>query len=384
MQQNLGTYSTWPSALRPGEEARGSTSIPPRPTPNQTPLHLPSRPLQAPHRPCCHTLRPVCYGCTSPSQAAAARLSQKRCTTLRISCTARGLTRCVDGRTCRGHRTTDKEVLRLHRTALLMRITSKLGCSPCAAFHAAAPLSPASPALHPTQAPRYTLYRALRSTFAWVAQHAPLRVQHLPQLPTHDATWPDVDDPADLVAALGAALIDETQLGGVGRELEAATQGRLSGQALAALVPRISGALAELHRGLADLWEVAEAVYSAQWKLRTEAVMAQPQAAAAAAAVAPAAARLAAAGRAAESRARRRQLRAVPPNFRYAMPPGFTPAPPGQLPQLLVPLVFHVLSAMSEPAGVSSSPGYVDRWVRLVNIMAKPTNFQFSVQVGQE
>lgn len=257
-----------------------------------------------------------------------------------------------------------------------MHTMSRLGCSPYAAFHAAALVSSASLAPHPTQAPRYTLYQALRSTFTWVAQHAPLRVQHLPQLPAHDAMWPDVGNPTDLVAALDAALVDDTQLGGVGRELEAATQGHLSRQALAALVPRIGRGLAELHLDLVDLWAVAEAVYAAQWKHRFEAVMPEPQAAAPAAP--------SAAGGAAEPRVRRRQLRAVPPNFRYDMPPGFTRAPPGQLPRLLVPLVFHVMSSSSEPAGVSKSPEYVDRWVRLANVMAQPTNVQFFVQVGQE
>ncbi len=229
---------------------------------------------------------------------------------------------------------------------------------------------------------QHALYRALYDTFSWAARHVPSRVQHVPELPWADAAWPETDG---LESAVLAALSDPDQLGGVGEGVEVATGGRLGRAAFAALVPRVSEVLAALHLDLASLMEVAGLLQKAHWEPAAQAanIMSArtrhrqlwqqldsgPE------------------GSSVSKAHRRRLAQQIPPNFNYSMPPGgFVPRPPSELPQLLVPLVFHVMSYVDR-TGVVGPVGYDDlepiqRWVRLTNIMSKQTRIQFFVQVG--
>ncbi|KAG2485236.1 hypothetical protein HYH03_016022 [Edaphochlamys debaryana] len=88
------------------------------------------------------------------------------------------------------------------------------------------------------------------------------------------------------------------------------------------------------------------------------------------------------------ARLHRRALRGTwPSNFIYDMPPDFQPAPPASLPALYVPLVVHVLTYRDPalPGGVgpprwAEAPAFVDRMLRITNVMSRPTNFTFFIK----
>ncbi len=254
----------------------------------------------------------------------------------------------------------------------------------------------------------YTLYRALRSVFQWVAAHVPLAVQHVPDMPFADAAWPDVRDTAHMAAAVEAALTDPTQLGEVGTGVQVATGGRLTPKAFASLVPRIAAALSELHRDLPAIWDLAKQMYDSRWAPGDM----DPTGTAGATAndgdgdggssnadvAKPAVQQLEHQRKEQQhaSRSNRRTIHrrmqqetAIPPNYKYAMPPDFNPQPPAGRPPLLIPLVVHVMSYKEAggrrsygPAGLSESPARFDQLVRVANAALKPTNIQVFVQVS--
>ncbi|GIL49096.1 hypothetical protein Vafri_5563 [Volvox africanus] len=70
----------------------------------------------------------------------------------------------------------------------------------------------------------------------------------------------------------------------------------------------------------------------------------------------------------------------------YYMPPStFTPAAPATMPALLVPLVFHIMLYLDSdgmiigPWQYDQAPAFINRMVRQLNLMSKPTNIQFFV-----
>lgn len=233
---------------------------------------------------------------------------------------------------------------------------------------------------------QYALYRAVQDTFSWAAGHVPTRVQHVPDLPWADVAWPEADG---LGSAVQAAMSDPDQLGGVGEGVEVATGGRLSRAAFAALVPRVCEVLAALHLDLGSLVDVGQLLQKAHWEPSAQAAhilsarsrhrqLWQQQAQQLGSGPA---------GSTVSHAHRRRLSQQIPPNFNYSMPPGgFVPRPPSELPQLLVPLVFHVMSYVDRTGAVGpvgyDNPEPIQRWVRLANIMSKQTRIQFFVQVG--
>ncbi|KAG2497542.1 hypothetical protein HYH03_004289 [Edaphochlamys debaryana] len=69
------------------------------------------------------------------------------------------------------------------------------------------------------------------------------------------------------------------------------------------------------------------------------------------------------------------------------MPPDFQPAPPASLPALYVPLVVHVLTYRDPalPGGVgpprwAEAPAFLDRALRITNVLSRPTNITFFIK----
>lgn len=244
---------------------------------------------------------------------------------------------------------------------------------------------------------RGALYRALYDTITWVAASRLTRLQHVPDLPWADVAWPvETTEPHDLESIINRALLNSDQLGSVGDTVEAATDGRLTRSAFAALVPRLSKVLATLHLDLAYVMNMARVHYKANWAPQDKAKVAVGAAAAAGGGGVGGG----------SSSSRRRRLRHAGPhsdegggwedgfladrfasNLDYAMPPkDFVPRPASERPQLLVPLVFHVFSYDDSSTGDVGprgydNPGLVERWVRMANIRATPTQVQFFIQV---
>lgn len=242
-----------------------------------------------------------------------------------------------------------------------------------------------------------TLVRGVGSVFKWLAAHAPLTVQHVPDMPFAHAAWPDVRDAAHTTAVVEAALTDPTQLGEVGTGVRIATEGRVDPETFAALVPRIAAALSELHRDLPAIWDLSKRMYDSRW-----APVAQDSAVdgTEAAAVADAHQMPESDGanpgagprrqqqvlRAVNKRSAHRRMQQSAAAFNYNKPPNFQPLPPAGRPALLIPIVVHVVSYLVPgntygPVGVSDSPASVDLWVRVANAGLKPANIQLFVQV---
>lgn len=83
--------------------------------------------------------------------------------------------------------------------------------------------------------------------------------------------------------------------------------------------------------------------------------------------------------------AARALLGTIPSNFNYSMPPGFTVQPPGGVPTLFVPIVFHVMlyadtGGATGPPSYTSAQSFLERLVRVTNFQAKPSGFQFWIQ----
>ncbi|GFR51618.1 hypothetical protein Agub_g14044 [Astrephomene gubernaculifera] len=83
----------------------------------------------------------------------------------------------------------------------------------------------------------------------------------------------------------------------------------------------------------------------------------------------------------------RRRLLAVASNLNYALPSStsYTLTAPASMPALMVPLIFHVMLYTDSTGAVAPSKydqalSFMQRLVRVTNLMAKPTNFQFFIK----
>lgn len=339
-------------------------------------------------------------------------------------------------------------------------LTCDLANSDDTILHGGASVSP--------QAGQYVLHNSLRSTFSWVADNVPMRVEAVPEQLLADAAWPDVE-PGELLNAVKAALTDPGQLGVVAEAVETALG--LSADDFAALIPRVAEALETLHRDLPTLQRVAETVHASRWEKDRESdwlsrrpkPREQDDSASSDNSGSSGSHRRAAleGWRARVERAvRRRGLSAqhsmdlgsgisaaektakpmdfqdnqtfghagrelsaheeeavdeallasvddtngdgtvaageehklsrrsllIPSNYDFSYPPSFVAAPPGQMPLVRLPIVFHILLYSDVgggvgPANYNKAADYVNRMVRIANTMAKPSNFQFFVQV---
>lgn len=250
------------------------------------------------------------------------------------------------------------------------------------------------------------LYRSLCDTFTWVAANTPTCVQHVPGVPWADVAWPSAVG-GDLESVLLTALSDPSALGAVGDTLEAATHSRLSRAEYAALCSRLSDVLGALHLDLVNLMEVARRQHEADTQLQQHnsvSTAVQTSAASRRSGSSPRGMRLmqqlpaneATASASAthnnllqsssSSQQRRSNLARDLPNYDYSMPPnGFVPQPASELPSLLVPVAFHVMSYYDSagdigPMGYNNS-AFAEQWMRITNLQAKPTHVQFFIQV---
>ncbi|GLI71787.1 hypothetical protein VaNZ11_017132 [Volvox africanus] len=207
------------------------------------------------------------------------------------------------------------------------------------------------------------MYNFLGKVFTWVRDNIPLRLQEVPGQPKASAMWPDIP-PLELTAAVASALSSSGPLNDTALLISSSCG--LTATAFAALVPNISSVLMDLHKDLPILQNITKNMYDANWGTQQSyqdnaTNVLQPQ-------------------------ARRRLLQQI--KYVDAMPPGsFRPAAPATLPNVLVPLVFHILLYQDNlphdsigPAQYDQAPSYINRMVRQVNLMAKPTNFQFVVK----
>ncbi|KAG2500263.1 hypothetical protein HYH03_001841 [Edaphochlamys debaryana] len=216
---------------------------------------------------------------------------------------------------------------------------------------------------------QYPLFLALRSTFAWVRDSLPLRPQHVLGRPRATAAWPDpalLPDP-EFTAALSQALDEPEHLGSAAQTLR--DRCGLQSAAFALLVPRVAAVLRELHRDLPTLQRLETETRTSRWGGPGGHVPAsRPEVTDVAEAVASAEQPAFAGEAGPAERAGDRRALLMRSNYFYGLPPNFTPADPSTLPQLIVPMVFHVLSYSDAtqpggvgPAGYDSSLSYIQR-----------------------
>ncbi|GIL49150.1 hypothetical protein Vafri_5628 [Volvox africanus] len=266
---------------------------------------------------------------------------------------------------------------------------------------------------------QYDLYIAFREAFTWVRGNIPLQLQEVPGQPLASAMWPDMTKyPAQrLAAAVADALANPAKLG-LTATLISGSCGMAVGD-FAALIPNISVALKQLHADLPLLQDVANAMRDAHWGAEQQQGAFQ---------ILPNPSNLRrrlgirrsvqfqdtddteAAGmelrgiveddgimngsfKEAESDdtgdvlstadLHRRSLQAS--TLVYSFPANFTPAAPATMPALLVPLVFTIMLYQDSngtigPSQYDQAPAFIDRMVRQLNLMSKPTNIQFFVK----
>ncbi|GLI65832.1 hypothetical protein VaNZ11_009461, partial [Volvox africanus] len=271
----------------------------------------------------------------------------------------------------------------------------------------------------------YDLYIALREVFAWVRDNIALQLQEVPGQPLASVLWPNMTKYPDLelTAAVADALADPAKLGETAM-LISGSCGLAAGD-FAALVPTISVVLKKLHADLPLLQDVANMMYKANYEAEQrngnsfENLLSSHRRVLASTLSQPGALdvdttlhdderhnSLSSAGsmedidakqqtddasssdddlRSDDLRSLRRLLLTSTNSF-YSMPPNtFTPAAPAKLPALLVPLVFHIMLYQDSngtigPAQYDQAPAFIDRMVRQLNLMSKPTNIQFFVK----
>ncbi|KAG2488409.1 hypothetical protein HYH03_013093 [Edaphochlamys debaryana] len=278
----------------------------------------------------------------------------------------------------------------------------------------------------------YVVYTALRDTFGWVRDNVPLRIQQVEGQPLAEAAWPDLQLVPDLelTAALVDALADEARLGEVAAQLSAACG--LHPTDFAALVPRIASVLAGLHADLPTLQAVGKLLHDTHWtadggpnqEVRRRRIMESrlrklsQGPGGGGEAVSPAGSlgrpessqgSVSSEGGArsgsgdsleeqeqdldldldldqelsGQERAARRAL--LQSTFSYQLPPSnFVVQGPGAMPKLFIPLVFHIMmyrdnsvSGGIGPQYYNKAVSYVQRAMKMVNLMSKPTNIQF-------
>ncbi|KAG2501684.1 hypothetical protein HYH03_000186 [Edaphochlamys debaryana] len=235
------------------------------------------------------------------------------------------------------------------------------------------------------EACHYPLYTALRDTFGWARHNAllPLDWRALGSAASSAALggkFPDGMEAA-VAEALGGG---EGSLRSIAESLRVACGWETSDYA--PLVPRIAEVLGGLQSDLETLRELG-----ASLEVRYGTAAAEGDGTEAAV---EAAARGAAVERDPSSdgargwRAERRVARGTwPDNYFYDMPKDFQPADPSTLPQLYIPLVIHILTFQDGPDGLETgpvgwdqSPSHVDRLIRVLNALSRPTNMTFFLQ----
>ncbi|GIL48978.1 hypothetical protein Vafri_5479 [Volvox africanus] len=207
------------------------------------------------------------------------------------------------------------------------------------------------------------MHKFLGKVFTWVRDNIPLRLQEVPGQPKASAMWPNIGS-LELTAAVASALSSSGPLHDTAILLSSSCG--LTATAFAALVPNISSVLKELHKDLTLLQNLTKEMYDANWTPQ------QPY--------------QDNATKVPEPPNRRRQLQTI--TYVNVMPPStFIPAAPATLPNVLVPLIFHILLYQDYasldsigPKEYDQAPSYIDRMVLQMNLMAKPTNFQFVVK----
>ncbi|GIL49099.1 hypothetical protein Vafri_5568 [Volvox africanus] len=275
-----------------------------------------------------------------------------------------------------------------------------------------------------SKACHYDLYIALREAFTWVRDNIPLQLQEVPGQPLASAMWPDVTKyPAQkLTAAVADALANPAKLGGTAM-LVSGSCGLAVGD-FAALVPNISVALKKLHADLPLLQDVARMMYEAHYAAEqsdgnsfsnllssrrhvlattssyhsasdddtTEIRELEHNVISKSASMKDIDAKQqkddisTSDDRRSDDLRSRRRLLLTTTNRVYSMPPSnFTPAPPATMPTLLVPLVFHIMLYQDSngsigPSQYDQAPAFINRMVRQLNLMSKPTNIQFFVK----
>ncbi|GLI64573.1 hypothetical protein VaNZ11_007894 [Volvox africanus] len=250
------------------------------------------------------------------------------------------------------------------------------------------------------QACQYTLYTAFKSVFTWVRHHIPLSPQHITGQPNATALWPDssaISDTNFSAAVLDALLTGQGDLALVSTTVS--EQCGLGVSEFAALVPRISSVLKQLHADLPDLQEIVED------RIRVARKMQRPNQRRQALEVLegqdghapqdsnmsmPMSPEVMEGGGPPTDRFLQQvdgdYVLDVPTDISYKMPPEeFQIRPPGEMPKVMVGLIFHILQykvnkTVNGPPGVEMVGTYVGRMVRIANIMAKATNFSYFVK----
>ncbi|KXZ43414.1 hypothetical protein GPECTOR_91g568 [Gonium pectorale] len=189
------------------------------------------------------------------------------------------------------------------------------------------------------------------------------------------APWPLRPGPL-LESGLLAALATEGPLGDSAAAVQVACG--LDAPAFASVMAHMSDALAGLLADLGTLQQIAEQ-HRRRWGPQDAG--GEGRDGAPAAIVEDAAS---AAERIPHFGGRRRRLQ-FGNNYITQYPSNFTAEGPGGLPQLLIPLIFHVLLYRNAdgtygPAGYDIAPEELQELVRLANLMSKPTNIQFFIK----
>ncbi|GIL49728.1 hypothetical protein Vafri_5993 [Volvox africanus] len=251
------------------------------------------------------------------------------------------------------------------------------------------------------QACQYKLFMAFKSVFTWVRYHIPLSPQHITGQPNATALWPDssaISDTNFTAAVLNALLTSQDDLALV--RTTVSEQCGLVVWEFAALVPRISSVLKQLHADLPDLQEIAgDRIRVAQRMQRPSQRRHALEVPEGQEDLVPQDSHMSMSTSQEETEGGGpwrfdRLLQQVdgdyildiPTDIYYKMPPDEFPIrPPGEMPKVMVGLIFHILQyrgnkTMNGPPGVEMVGEYIERMVRIANIMAKPTNFSYFVK----
>ncbi|GIL48982.1 hypothetical protein Vafri_5481 [Volvox africanus] len=218
------------------------------------------------------------------------------------------------------------------------------------------------------QACFYDLYKSIGETFTWVRDNIPLRLQEVPGQPKASAMWPNIGS-LELTAAVASALSSSGPLHDTAILLSSSCG--LTATAFAALVPNISSVLKELHKDLPVLQSVVKKLRDFNY------VPGMSVASNSAGGETPR-------PKAVPNRRQMQQQQSY--NRIYFLPPSnFTPAPPASLPDVLIPLVFHIMLYKNPDGSIgpdesNQAATLLDGMMKQVNMMAKPSKIQFFIR----